>query len=207
MPTFRELLSKTTATPAQQEQLVKFRELVVAESKVQNLTKLLSDEDFFYGHLEDCFELQRLGWLDSSQPNLDFGSGAGIPGIPLAILTGSKMGLVESETRKAEFLQKTVDALGLTGVDAVHARIEDLLKSRSCDAVLVRAVGSVEKLLDLLRKSSTWNRIILFKGPAFAEESKVLTHEKFRRFKVIRKQAYTVQEKTRLLIEIGRVKE
>ena len=57
---------------------------------------------------------------------LDLGSGAGIPGIPLAIALPNRVTLVEARSGRAAFLEAVVDRIGLTNVDVIHGRAEGL---------------------------------------------------------------------------------
>ena len=76
-----------------------FRNLVLEEQKVQNLTKNLEIHDFIENHLADVRELVRLGWVGPSF--LDLGSGVGVPGIPLAIVSAVPGVLVDSQKKRA----------------------------------------------------------------------------------------------------------
>lgn len=74
---------------------------------------------------------------------VDFGSGAGLPGIPLALaLPDTSFYLVESRRRRASFLRHACRVLGLTNVTVVHSRIEDWRPPAPIDLVITRAVSS-----------------------------------------------------------------
>jgi 16S rRNA (guanine527-N7)-methyltransferase len=82
---------------------------------------------------------------------LDIGSGAGFPGIPLAIAwREARLTLVESRVKKAGFLERAIRELGLRSVRVVCARLEDLGREWTMEpaaAIFIRAVGSVPELL------------------------------------------------------------
>jgi 16S rRNA (guanine(527)-N(7))-methyltransferase RsmG len=82
---------------------------------------------------------------------LDIGSGAGFPGIPLAIVwSDTRVTLLESRERKVGFLERAIRELALGNVIAVEARLEDYGRDRSsggADVVTIRAVGGLGKLL------------------------------------------------------------
>ena len=80
----------------------------------------------------------------------DVGSGAGFPGIPLAIVEpGRQFTLIESTGKKSRFLEHVRDALGLTNVAVVQARAEAYKPPARFDTVLARAVGPIAELVRL----------------------------------------------------------
>ena len=147
-----------------------YRELVKAGNRKQNLTRLTSPGDFYYGHVADIIELLRLNWVVS--PALDVGSGCGVPGLLSGILDSTVWVLTESEGRKAEFLSETVAKLGLEGkISVFDGRAEAYLyRHPEIRTLVARAVAPVGRLLLPIRKSSTWNNIVLFKGPTWETE-------------------------------------
>ncbi len=84
---------------------------------------------------------------------LDLGSGGGFPGIPLAIVwPGSTAILLESRDKKVGFLEHAVRTVGLKNVTVVGARLEDAqgrFEGREPDAVFLRALGDLPKMLRL----------------------------------------------------------
>jgi 16S rRNA G527 N7-methylase RsmG len=172
---FRSLLKKgleSEITPEVIERVVTFREEVIKENEVQNLTRLLSPKDFYEGHVEDVVHLQKSGFLQF--PALDLGAGMGVPGLLHALMYAPE-GLetwisCDSEGMKADFAQRTIDYFGLQGVSAESMRGEDLLQNQEVIAVVARAVGPVSRIYGWIRNRSTWNNLILFKGPKWDEE-------------------------------------
>jgi len=78
----------------------------------------------------------------------DVGSGAGFPGIPLAIVEPRRQfALIESTGKKCRFLEHVRDALGLTNVSVVQARAEAYKPAVQFDTVLARAVGPIAELV------------------------------------------------------------
>lgn len=145
---------------------------VIAGNEEQNLTRFTSEADFFRGHLIDCFELALTGWVLGDI--LDLGSGCGVPGIAYSVIRASNQGgqiiLSESEGRKAEFLERTCSKLGLKSVKTYRGRGENYLKTAKVETITSRAVGTVSKHWEWLGKCSTWNTMVLFKGPKWEEE-------------------------------------
>ncbi|MEB3020075.1 16S rRNA (guanine(527)-N(7))-methyltransferase RsmG [[Mycobacterium] crassicus] len=118
-------------------------------------------------HLLNCAAVGEL--LDPSERVADIGSGAGLPGIPLAIARPDlRMTLVEPLLRRSEFLREAVADLGLEGVDVVRGRAEDpgvRDEVGGQDSVVSRAVAGLDKIgrwsLPLLRVGG---RMVAMKG-------------------------------------------
>jgi 16S rRNA (guanine527-N7)-methyltransferase len=115
-------------------------------------------------HLLNCAGLTEL--LEPGQEVLDAGSGAGLPGVVLAIRrTDIDIVLVEPLQRRATFLTEVVEDLGLTHVRVVRSRLEDLADKTLVDVVVARAVAPLDRLaawtLPLLR---TGGRLLALKG-------------------------------------------
>jgi 16S rRNA (guanine527-N7)-methyltransferase len=106
---------------------------------------------------------------------VDVGSGAGLPGIPLALARPDlTVALLEPLARRVTFLDEVVDRLGLTNVTVVRGRAEEGPARRElggADVVTARAVAPLEKLaawcLPLLRPGG---RLLALKGSTAAEE-------------------------------------
>ena len=87
---------------------------------------------------------------------VDLGSGGGFPGIPLKILDPSlTILLVDSSRKKVNFLKHVIRITGLEGIDAIHARAEDLSLKQAYsgyfDVAVCRAFSSIEHFADLAR--------------------------------------------------------
>jgi 16S rRNA (guanine(527)-N(7))-methyltransferase RsmG len=169
-PDFLELLKKAWPELSS-DQIVRvglFYELVVAENEVQNLTRLISPRDFVEGHVLDVKELLDSGLVDF--PAMDLGSGGGVPGLLAAIIRPDAWVLVDSEKKKAEFLTRAVKSLELSSVQVFDKRAEDVLREISVKSIVARAVGPVERIFGWIGKCSTWNSLVLMKGPGWPTE-------------------------------------
>ena len=119
--------------------------------------KTLSDP--WRRHILDCAQL--LDHLPSrSEALYDLGSGAGLPGLVLAILGCEQVHLIESDQRKAQFLREVARQLNLK-VHIHAARIEDL-QSNAADVVTARALAPLPRLLDLANTVLRPGAICLF---------------------------------------------
>ncbi|MCM2323142.1 MAG: class I SAM-dependent methyltransferase [Oligoflexia bacterium] len=155
--------------PAVHERVLKFYSLVVDENSRQNLTRLISPKDFFEGHVLDVKELLKSGLVQF--PAMDLGSGGGVPGLLAAVVHPGDWVLSESEGMKANFLSRAVQELGLGDrVRVSNARGEKFLITSAVKSVVARAVGPVDRIYAWLRPCSTWNNLVLLKGPAWKAE-------------------------------------
>jgi 16S rRNA (guanine527-N7)-methyltransferase len=194
--------------PDKAQLILKFYELLLDENTRQNLTRLTSPEDFMTGHLQDVIELTQWGLVD--YPAVDLGSGCGVPGLLSAVLDSQRWVLVESERRKAEFLAKTIQALGLDArVEARSERIENYLLGHSASSIVARAVGPVDRIYSWIHSCSTWNNLILFKGPSWDEEWERFSRSRFRKYlELVSIHSYAVGSPSRVrkLVKLNRVR-
>jgi 16S rRNA (guanine527-N7)-methyltransferase len=131
-------------------QLGSYLDLLLKWNAKTNLTAVREPAEIVRTHFgESLFAgwqlASRLTPVDASL--LDYGSGAGFPGLPIQILfPESQVTLAESQSKKASFLREAVRTLGLT--TTVHAaRVEDMPAGRQFDVVTLRAVDNMEAAL------------------------------------------------------------
>ncbi|GAB3220971.1 16S rRNA (guanine(527)-N(7))-methyltransferase RsmG [Glycomyces halotolerans] len=110
--------------------------------------------------------------IDADADVVDVGSGAGLPGIPLALARPDLwVTLVEPMQRRVHFLEEVVDALGLDNVEVLRARAEEVSPRGRADTVVSRAVAPLGKLarwcLPLARPGGL---MLAIKGQSAAEE-------------------------------------
>jgi 16S rRNA (guanine527-N7)-methyltransferase len=184
-----------------------YYQCVLEESEVQNLTTQLTPEQFYEVHFLDCLEFVRSGLLNSDNVLFDLGSGLGVPGLGTAILSAEeKWVLSESEKGKADFLLRTVERLGLSErVKVVYGRAEQILDSFADPTVVIRAVGPISRIMNWISTCSTWNRLILFKGPGWQDEWNSDSSKKARaKLRSLRTHNYFVgaDRKTRIIVEL-----
>ena len=103
--------------------------------------------DIWQRHILDSAQLIRF-YPPNTKNILDVGSGAGFPGLVLAIIGGVEVGLVESDLRKAVFLSTVIRTLSLSA-KVYNKRVESL-PDLAPDVVTARAVAPVPRLLKLI---------------------------------------------------------
>jgi 16S rRNA (guanine527-N7)-methyltransferase len=122
-------------------------------------------------HLMNCAVLAEL--VDSRYDTLaDIGSGAGLPGVVLALLLpGVRVTLIEPLERRARFLTECVDELKLTNASVLRGRAEDVAGQVAADVVTARAVAPLERLAPLaVGVARKHGMILAIKGSGAAEE-------------------------------------
>lgn len=96
----------------------------------------------------------------------DVGSGAGFPGLPLAVtLPEARFFLVESRRRRASFLRHAVRSLGLQNVETIHGRVEQWRPHLPMDLILSRAVTSLDHLQQLTTRCLAPHGLLLITLP------------------------------------------
>ncbi len=128
-------------TGHQQEQLQQYLQLLQRWNKVYNLTAVRDPKQMLPLHLWDSLSVVRLVQGDSC---LDVGSGAGLPGIPLAVLYPARQfTLLDTNGKKTRFIQQAVLELGLKNVQVVQQRVEQWQPDRKFTAIISRAFASL----------------------------------------------------------------
>ena len=114
----------------QLEQFLTYYEMLIEKNKVMNLTAITDFDEVLEKHFEDSLSLIQAVDLEKSQAVIDLGTGAGFPGIPLKIaFPNLQITLADSLNKRILFLDDVIRELGLTGIDTVHGRAEDLAKN------------------------------------------------------------------------------
>ena len=112
-----------------------------------NLTAIRNIPDMISGHLLDSLAVRP---FLSGTNIIDIGTGAGFPGLPLAIAEpGRTFTLLDSNGKKINFVQHIVTTLGLENVTPVKARSENYASSEPFDTVIARALASIPKIIEL----------------------------------------------------------
>lgn len=177
VPSLQEALQSAgpALTDEQLEQMAAFFALLEEANSHFNLTAISGPREAALRHFADSLAAPALSLLKSGARVIDVGTGAGFPGVPLAIARPDlRVVLLDSSNKKVHFLESAAQTLGLKNVAAVWARAEDyaLTPARETfDAALSRAVAPLNVLLEYtLPFVRTGGVALSWKGPAAEAE-------------------------------------
>ena len=131
-------------SPAQQQQLLDYLDLLGKWNKVYNLTAVREPAQMLTQHLLDCLAVvpSLKARLPALQTVLDVGAGGGLPAVVLAVACPQwQVSAVDTVAKKAAFIQTAAHSLGLPNLRGIHARVEDL--TEGYDLVCSRAFASL----------------------------------------------------------------
>lgn len=153
-----------------------YMNLLVEWNKKINLTAITEEKDIILKHFVDSLTV--LKYIKENKSIVDVGTGAGFPGIPLAIMNDSlKITLVDSLNKRINFLNEVCNKINLKNIKAIHARAEEFGQDNnyreSYDIAISRAVANLTVLAEyLLPLVKVGGKIICMKGPDIEEELK-----------------------------------
>ena len=165
-------------SPEQLRQFRQFYENLIKWNEVMNLTAITEEEDVYTKHFLDSLSIVGLvgpGSFDNLSV-IDVGTGAGFPGLPIAIaFPGTQVTLVDSLQKRVGFLQETVKLLGLENVQIYHSRAEDFGRIEAqrehydiaCSRAVARMNVLAEYCIPLVKKGGYF---IAYKAERIKEE-------------------------------------
>lgn len=139
-----------------------------------NLTAITEQDDVILKHFVDCLTI--LKYIAPNENIVDIGTGAGFPGVPLAIMCKeNRFMLVDSLNKRINFLNEVKAKIMLKNVDTVHARAEEFdqnkLYRENFDVAVSRAVANLSVLVEfLLPAVKVGGRVICMKGSQIEDE-------------------------------------
>lgn len=154
---------------AVQQQLLHYIELLIKWNGAYNLVGTDDPEDILVQHILDSLSIAP--YVDGQQI-IDVGTGAGLPGIPLAIMFPQKhVALLDSVGKKIRFLTQVKMELKLTNVEIIQARVEAFQPQQCFNNVVTRAFSSVA---DIIKKTQHLlcpdGKLLMMKGIHFEKE-------------------------------------
>jgi len=186
--------------------LKKYESWLIAYNRKMNLVGKSTLKDIWIRHFLDSAQV--IDFIDKNDKTLiDIGSGAGFPGLVLAILLRDrkislKIKLLEKSPKKAKFLKKMIDELHLD-VDVINKNIFELQKNLSEDVLVARAFKPLKIILELIHnKAKNWKKIFIFLGKSGKEE--LLQASKS--WDIEYKQRVSVTSNDSIVIEINRIR-
>jgi 16S rRNA (guanine527-N7)-methyltransferase len=160
------------------DQLMAYLNLIEKWNRVYNLTAIRERDEMIKLHFLDSLSI--LNHVEMEHV-LDVGSGAGFPGIVLAITKPElKVTVMDSVNKKTTFMQQVKSELSLTNLNVVNARVEEYQPTILFDSVITRAFSSVQNMLSMtqhtLQKNGAW---LAMKSKDVKEELKVLDENQY----------------------------
>lgn len=148
-----------SATPEQTQQLLDFISLIAKWNKAYNLTAIRRPEEMVGLHILDSLAIAP---HVSGKRIIDIGTGAGLPGIPLAIILPDKQFvLLDCNAKKTRFVQQALLELKLENVEVRHQRVEDYQPDSLFDTVITRAFANLADIVRLTAHLSAPNGVLL----------------------------------------------
>ena len=184
MTAFEEILAARAdeagiqLTAEQIGQFSVYNEMLLDWNTRMNLTALTAPEDVAVKHIIDSLTAYDAALFDGARTLIDVGTGAGLPGIPLAVYVPHlTVTLLDALNKRVRFLTEVTAAMGLQNVRCIHARAEEAARTAehraAYDIAVSRAVARLPVLLEytlpFVRVGGT---LLALKGRAYAEEQK-----------------------------------
>ena len=147
-----------------------------------NLTAITDDEEVIKKHFIDCIKAFKSDAIKNAKTIIDVGTGAGFPGLPIAIMNPNvKVTLLDSLNKRINYLNTVVRELGLKNVTTIHSRAEDGARKpelrEKFDVATSRAVANMavlsEYCMPYVKKDGYF---VALKGPSVDEELKNATN-------------------------------
>ena len=183
MTVFEEILTTRAAeagivlTAAQTAQFAVYNEMLIDWNTRMNLTALTAPADVAVKHIIDSLTAYDAALFDGAKTLIDVGTGAGLPGIPLAVYAPHiRVTLMDALQKRVRFLMEVTAAMGLTNTRCIHARAEEAARQpehrEHYDIAVSRAVARMPVLLEyalpFVRVGGTF---LALKGRAYAAEA------------------------------------
>ena len=148
--------------------LKKYEDILTKDNKTMNLIGNSTINDIWIRHFLDSAQV--IDFIDKNQKTLiDVGSGAGFPGLVIAIIAKDKniplkIKLIEKSSKKAKFLKKLIDEFQLD-TEVINKNIFEYTKKISAEVFVARAFKPLKIFLPLIHnKVENWKKILVFLG-------------------------------------------
>jgi len=155
------------------ESLLAYMELLKEWSGTYNLIARKERDFLLARHVLDSLSIAK--WLQAGSL-LDVGTGAGLPGLPLAIIKPEmEVTLLDSTGKKIRFIRHVVRTLKIPNVQALHQRVEDVVQDRPFANITSRAFASLQAFVEAIRPcADESSRLLAMKGTHPGQELEAL---------------------------------
>lgn len=165
------------------ERLMRYVALLKKWNKVYNLTAVQGEQEMVSRHLLDSLAV--VPYVDA-RSILDVGSGAGLPGIPLALaLPQSRVSLLDANQKKAAFLRQAAIELALENVKVVCERVETWQTHERFEVVISRAFSDLRKFLALAGRLCAKGGVMATMQGTFAQDQLAQLPDEFELDRVV----------------------
>lgn len=160
------------------DKFITYMKLLQEWNEKINLTAIIEDEDIIKKHFIDSMKAFKRDELKNANNLIDVGTGAGFPGLPIAIMKDDiKVTLLDSLNKRINFLNTVISKLELSNVTTIHSRAEDGAKDSNLrekfDIATSRAVANMSVLSEFcLPYVKIGGNFIALKGPSVDQEIK-----------------------------------
>ena len=186
--------------------LKKFEKILIESNKTLNLIGKSTINMMWHRHFLDSF--QAIDFIDKNDKTIvDMGSGAGFPGLILAIAAKDKkiplkVMLIEKSKKKVNFLEKTIKELNIDA-QVINENILEQNEILKGDVLIARAFKPLATILELINnKASNWKKIIIFQGKTGTSE----LLEASKTWNIEYKQRVSITNSDSMLLEINKLK-
>lgn len=133
--------------------LVEYMDMILEKNQYINLTAVRDRDEALQKHIADSLSCDFMEEYEAAENVIDIGTGAGFPGVPLAIVSpDKKFTLVDSLNKRLRIIDELTGELGIKNITTVHGRAEDVGKSKEhreqYDICVSRAVASLDVLCE-----------------------------------------------------------
>lgn len=179
---FFELMEKACKDVGVEFTVDKYKKFMIYKDMIKewnekiNLTAITDDEGIVKKHFIDCIKVFKHSQFKEAISIIDVGTGAGFPGIPLAIMNeNAKITLLDSLNKRINFLNNVIKNLSLKNITTIHSRAEDGARDKNLrekfDIATSRAVANMSVLSEFcmpyVKKDGEF---VALKGPAIEDE-------------------------------------
>lgn len=164
-------------TEEQDDKLIEYMDGVLSWNEKVNLTAITNREEFVVKHLIDSILCCNFPEFIQAKTIIDVGTGAGFPGVPLAVISPEKKFLLaDSLNKRIKIISELTEKLSIFNVEAVHGRAEEMARNdryrEMFDLSVARAVANLSVLCEYcLPFIKTGGYLLAYKGPDAEEEA------------------------------------